>query len=173
MFDETNLVWTNPSPNMRCLTQALIYPGVGLLETTNISVGRGTDTPFEVIGAPWIDGAELAQALNGQGIAGVRFVPIRFTPDSSKYANEACEGVNIVLTNRPAFEPIQVGLTIAQEFRRLYPDKWETKSLNRLLASERVLESILAGNSPPESARLWKAELTEFKERRSRYLLYP
>lgn len=173
MFDETSLVWTNPSPNMRCLTQALIYPGVGLLETTNISVGRGTDTPFEVIGAPWIDGAELAQALNGQGIAGVRFVPIRFTPDSSKYANESCEGVNIVLTNRPAFEPIQVGLAIAQEFRRLYPDKWETNSLNRLLGSKKVLESILAGNSPLESARLWKAELAEFKERRSRYLLYP
>jgi uncharacterized protein YbbC (DUF1343 family) len=173
MFDETGLVWTNPSPNMRCLTQALIYPGVGLLETTNISVGRGTDTPFEVIGAPWIDGVELAQALNRQGIVGARFVPIRFRPTSSKHANAACEGVNIAITNRLAFEPIQVGLAIAQELRRLYGDKWETKSLNRLLGSKKVLESILAGNSPVESARLWEAELTEFLKRRSEYRLYP
>src|SRR5207344_3673348 len=85
-FDATGLTWVNPSPNMRNLTQAFLYPGLGLLETTNLSVGRGTDTPFEVIGAPWLDGQKLAEALNRAGLAGARFVPVRFTPKSSKFA---------------------------------------------------------------------------------------
>jgi uncharacterized protein YbbC (DUF1343 family) len=91
-FDGTALTWVNPSPNMRSLIEALLYPGIGLLETTNISVGRGTDTPFEIIGAPWMDGQKLAEALNRAGLAGVRFVPVRFTPKSSKFANEEAGG---------------------------------------------------------------------------------
>lgn len=171
-FDETNLVWVNPSPNMRCLTQALLYPGVGLLETTNLSVGRGTDTPFEILGAPWINGARFAAGLNARMIPGVRFAPIRFTPESSKYAAEQCEGVNIIVTNRRSFEPIEVGLAIAHELLKQYSNAWETKSLNRLLGSRKILTSILAGNSPKESARLWERDLRMFLERRAKYLLY-
>src|SRR5437879_8148306 len=99
-FDATGLVWINPSPNMRSLTEATLYPGIGLLETTNLSVGRGTDTPFEVIGAPWLDGRKLAEHLNGLGLPGVRFVPIRFTPASSVHRGNICGGINILITRR-------------------------------------------------------------------------
>ena len=112
-WDATGLTWVNPSPNMRSLTQAFLYPGIGLLETTNVSVGRGTDTPFEVIGAPWLDGQKLAAELNAAGIAGVRFVPIEFTPTSSKFANQKCGGINIVITDRSRFEPLRTGFEIA------------------------------------------------------------
>ena len=99
-FDETNLTWINPSPNMRSLTEATLYPGVGLLETTNVSVGRGTDTPFEVVGAPWIDGQQLAAALNQRRLPGVRFVPVRFTPAASVFKDEECQGINVIITDR-------------------------------------------------------------------------
>src|SRR5215217_1652826 len=105
-FDETNLTWINPSPNMRSLTEATLYPGVGLLETTNVSVGRGTDTPFEILGAPWLDGQRLALYLNGRGLAGVRFVPVRFTPKASVFKGEECGGVNIIITDRAQFRPV-------------------------------------------------------------------
>src|SRR5690606_31486281 len=98
LFDQTMLPWTNPSPNMRSLTQAILYPGVGLLETTALSVGRGTDTPFEVIGAPYIDDLKLAAELNNADLEGVRFIPIRFTPDASVFKDKECRGVNIILT---------------------------------------------------------------------------
>ena len=104
-FDETGLPWINPSPNMRNLMQATLYPGIGAIETTNISVGRGTDTPFEQIGAPWIDGVALAEALNDRRLPGVRFYPVRFTPTASKYANEECQGVFMVVTDRVALRP--------------------------------------------------------------------
>ena len=128
-FDATGLTWINPSPNMRNLTQAFLYPGIGLLETTNLSVGRGTDTPFEVIGAPWIDGQKLAAELNGRDIAGVRFVPIEFTPTSSKFANQNCGGINILITDRGQFRTAAHRLRNRRQLRRLYPDQWEAKAL--------------------------------------------
>jgi uncharacterized protein YbbC (DUF1343 family) len=109
LWDATGLAWINPSPNMRSLTQALLYPGIGLLETTNLSVGRGTDTPFEVIGAPWLDGRKLAAALASRNIPGVTFVPVAFTPASSKFAEKPCGGVNIIITDRERFEPLRTG----------------------------------------------------------------
>src|SRR5438093_8140115 len=112
-FDETGLPWTNPSPNMRNLVAATLYPGIGAIEGTNISVGRGTDTPFEQIGAPWIDGVQLAAALNDRTIPGVRFYAVRFTPASSKYAGQECQGVFIVVTDREALRPVRVGLEVA------------------------------------------------------------
>ena len=126
-FDRTGLLWVNPSPNMRSLTAAVLYPGIGLLETTNLSVGRGTDTPFEVIGAPWLDGIKLARALNQSGLPGVRFVPIRFTPDSSQYTGELCGGVNVVVIDRGSFRPVRTGLEIARQLHQLYPQDWQTK----------------------------------------------
>ena len=172
-YDATGLVWVNPSPNMRSLTQALIYPGIGLLETTNLSVGRGTDTPFEVIGAPWLDGPKLAQALNRRDdLPGVRFVPIRFAPESSKFAGETCGGVNIILTDRQAFDPLRTGFAVAVELRRLHPQEWETKSYNRLLADRATFEALTAGRSVTEIEQGYADELAEFLKRRQRFLIY-
>ncbi len=172
MYDETNLLWVNPSPNMRCLTQAVLYPGIGLLETTNLSVGRGTDTPFEVIGAPWIDPLVLARELNASELPGVRFVPLRFTPQSSKFSGELCGGVNIIVTDRKPFHPLRTGLTIALTLRRLYANDWDTKSLNRLLANEKTVAGILAGASVSSLQAGYQTELDSFKRRRIKYLLY-
>ena len=124
-FDETNLTWTNPSPNMRSLTEATLYPGIGLLETTNVSVGRGTDTPFEIVGAPWIQGDKLADYLNLRGIPGVRFVPLRFTPNASVFKDQQCGGVNIIITDRVAFRPLLTGIEMALALRQLYPNDWK------------------------------------------------
>ena len=172
LFDETGLTWTNPSPNMRCLNQAVLYPGVGLLEMTNVSVGRGTDTPFEVIGAPWIRERELAAHLNAAGLPGVRFVPMRFTPDSSKFPNESCGGVNIVITDRAALNPLKVGIQLMCSLRALFPDDWQTKNLNRLLSSKVVTEAIIAGKSATEIEALWQEPLNSFMTRRNSFLIY-
>src|SRR6185369_14552788 len=111
-FDETGLPWTNPSPNMRSLTEAALYPGVGLLEMTNLSVGRGTDTPFEVVGAPYIDDLKLAAKLNRLGLVGVRFVPIRFTPSASVFKGKLCGGVSILLIDRHQCPVVDIGIGI-------------------------------------------------------------
>jgi uncharacterized protein YbbC (DUF1343 family) len=172
-FDATGLPWINPSPNMRNLSAALLYPGIGLLETTNLSVGRGTDTPFEVIGAPWLDGSRLARDLNYAGLPGVRFIPIRFTPQSSKFSGEACGGVNILITNRSLFDPLRTGLEIATALRRLYPGSWDVAGYARLLGNDEVLAQVKAGKSAREIERSWKRQLDEFRTRRAKYLLYP
>jgi uncharacterized protein YbbC (DUF1343 family) len=171
-WDATGLVWVNPSPNMRSLTQAWLYPGVGLLETTNLSVGRGTDTPFEVIGAPWLDGRRLAAVLRSQSIAGVTFVPIEFTPASSKFAGEKCGGVNIIITDRRQCQPLRVGFEIAAALRRLYPEAWEAKGYMRLLGNRRTLEALLAGKSAEEMKAVAEDGVQKFMQRRSRVLLY-
>ena len=172
LFDQTGLTWTNPSPNMRNLTQALLYPGVGLLEMTNLSVGRGTDTPFEVISAPWIRERELAAHLNAVGLPGVRFVPVRLTPASSKFANESCGGVNLIITDRGQFHPLRTGIQLMCSLRSLYPEAWETKNLNRLLSSRKVHDAVLGGRTVAEIEQLWSAELEEFSRRRARFLIY-
>ena len=111
-WDETALMWVNPSPNMRNLTQATLYPGIGAVEYANLSVGRGTDAPFERIGAPWIDGVQLAEALNARNLPGIRFYPILFTPTSSVYKGEECQGVYFIVTDRTALKPVRVGLEL-------------------------------------------------------------
>jgi uncharacterized protein YbbC (DUF1343 family) len=171
-YDETGLRWINPSPNMRSLTQALLYPGIGLLETTNLSVGRGTDTPFEVFGAPWIDERELAGALNNAGLAGVRFIPIRFTPTSSKFAGEECGGVNIVVVDRASFEPIRTGLTIAVQLQALFADQWQSDAYGRLLSHQQTLQLLQQGRDVDTIEAVFQPGLDEFMERRSRFLLY-
>jgi len=171
-FDMTALRWINPSPNMRSLTQATLYPGVGLLETTNVSVGRGTDTPFEVLGAPWIDGVKLATKLNEQRLPGVRFVPIRFTPNASKFANEECGGINMIVVNRDEIRPVAVGLAIAIQLRGDYPDEWETKNFDRLLIDQAVYDAVVDGRELPEIEAAYSAELEAFKSRRAEFLLY-
>jgi len=171
-WEATGLTWINPSPNMRSLAQAVLYPGIGLLETTNVSVGRGTDTPFEVVGAPWIDGQQFARELNQASLSGVRFVPIRFTPDTSKYADELCGGVNVIVVDRRAFRPVEVGLSIACALRKLYPEEWQTQGFNRLLINQKVFDAVVAGSESEHLEVLYRKRLDEFISRRSQFLLY-
>ena len=171
-YDGTLLQWINPSPNMRSLTQALLYPGIGLLETTNVSVGRGTDTPFEIIGAPWMDGKKLAEALNLAAIAGARFVPVRFTPRSSKFASEECSGINIIITDRGGFRPVTTGIAIAYHLTRLHPNAWKVDDYIRLLANRIALNALKSGRTPSEIAATWQAGLAEFARVRRKYLIY-
>jgi uncharacterized protein YbbC (DUF1343 family)/CubicO group peptidase (beta-lactamase class C family) len=171
-FDETNLTWINPSPNMRSLAEATLYPGVGLLETTNVSVGRGTDTPFEIIGAPWIQGDKLAEYLNQRGIPGVRFVPLRFTPKASVFKDRECGGVNIIVTDRVAFRPLPAGIEMALALRKLYPNDWKVDSYLRLLANTDTLERVKRGETAREIVTSWNAALQEFRKAREEILLY-
>jgi uncharacterized protein YbbC (DUF1343 family) len=171
-YDATNLVWVNPSPNMRSLNEATLYPGIGLLETTNLSVGRGTDTPFEIVGAPWLDGQRLASYLNNRKVAGVRFVPVRFTPKSSTFKDEECGGVNIVVVDRTRFHPVQAGLEMAVALRKLYPVEWKVDAYARLLVNAEAFEAVKRADAPEEISRLWTTELAEFRRARTRALLY-
>ena len=171
-FDETNLTWINPSPNMRSLTEATLYPGVGLLETTNVSVGRGTDTPFEIVGAPWIQGDKLAEFLNQRGLPGIRFVPLRFKPNASVFKDEQCGGVNIIITDRAAFRPLLTGIEMALALRKLYPNEWKVDSYLRLLVNTDTLERVKRGESASEIVASWNSGLQEFRKARSEILLY-
>jgi uncharacterized protein YbbC (DUF1343 family)/CubicO group peptidase (beta-lactamase class C family) len=171
-YDATGLTWINPSPNMRSLTQAFLYPGIGLLETTNLSVGRGTDTPFEVIGAPWLNGQQLAAELTTRGTPGVSFVPIEFTPASSKFASQKCGGINILITDRRRFEPLRTGFEIAAQLRRLYPDKWEAKGYERLVGNEKTLQALLDGKQADELEAVSREGVPEFLRSRARVLIY-
>jgi uncharacterized protein YbbC (DUF1343 family)/CubicO group peptidase (beta-lactamase class C family) len=171
-FDETGQTWVNPSPNMRSLTQATLYPGIGLLETTNLSVGRGTDTPFEVVGAPWLDGRRLAQYLNERNLPGVRFVPIRFKPNASVFKDEQLGGINIVITDRRTFRSVRTGIEIAAALRKLYAAEWQVDRYARLLVNASVLETLKRGDAPEAIERAWQQTLTQFATRRASYLLY-
>jgi uncharacterized protein YbbC (DUF1343 family) len=171
-LDATGQTWVNPSPNMRSLTEAALYPGVGLLETTNLSVGRGTDTPFELIGAPWLDGQKLAAYLNARGLAGVRFMPTRFTPRASVFKDQECGGVNVIVTDRARFRPVRAGLEIAVALRRLYPQDWKVDDYQRLLNNADTLERVKRADAPEEIERAWQTRLAEFRRARARVLLY-
>ena len=171
-YDETGLEWVNPSPNMRSLTAATLYPGIGLLETTNVSVGRGTDTPFEVIGAPWLDGRRLAAVLAARKIRGVTFTPIHFTPASSTFAGERCGGVRLAVIDREALRPVSLGLEIAVALRDLHPVDWRREKWISLLANRDTFERLEAGETSDAIVRSWEAALAKFRERRARHLLY-
>jgi len=172
LFDETGLEWVNPSPNMRSLTEAILYPGIGLLETTNLSVGRGTAIPFEHIGAPWLDGRRLAQALREANLPGIAFRAVTFTPDASKFKGERCGGVAFTITDRDAFEPVRTGLEIARQLRLLHPDDWKADAYIRLLGNEEVHEAVLAGKPVDQIESLYRPGLEEFIEKRDKFLLY-
>jgi uncharacterized protein YbbC (DUF1343 family)/CubicO group peptidase (beta-lactamase class C family) len=171
-FDETGLPWINPSPNMRNLLQAALYPGVGAIEGTNLSVGRGTDTPFEQFGAPWIDGTALSEALNGRRIPGISFYPVRFTPKASKYANEECQGVFMIVTDRAALRPVRLGVEIAAMLHKLYGAKFDLDAAARLLGSRDVLARIRAGDDPETIAASWADDEAKWRLLRAKYLLY-
>ena len=171
-WEDTGLAWVNPSPNLRSVEEAILYPAIGLLEATNVSVGRGTDAPFERVGAPWIDGKTLAAALGLEGLAGVSFAPETFVPDADRYAHERCGGVRITVGDRSAFEPVRTGLAIARELRRLHPQKWDFGKLDRLLVHPETLRAIDAGLPLAAIEETYRAEVGAFASKRAKYLLY-
>ena len=171
-FDRAGLVWTNPSPNMRRLTAAALYPGVGLLEFTNVSVGRGTDTPFEIFGAPYIAPRDLARALNAEALPGVRFVPCWFTPKASVFSGEVCGAVQMIVTDRDRLNAVQVGLTLAVTLRRLYPDSWQPEKLKTLLVNAQAQEALMRGASYEDMADSWADALRGFGGRARSVWLY-
>jgi len=172
-FDATGLTWVNPSPNLRSLNAAALYPGLALVEASrNYSVGRGTDSPFEQIGADWIDGRELAAYLNRRHIAGVRAYPTRFHPASSRFAGRWIDGVRFVVTDRDVLNSTRLGLEIAAALVHLYPGKIEFDRCTRLIGDHKVLAALEQGEDPRRLSRLYAAELAGFLKRRARYLLY-
>lgn len=171
-FDETGLTWTNPSPNLRSVTEALLYDGVALLEGTNLSVGRGTDTPFEVAGAPWIDGAALADALGRAGVPGAAFAKASFTPVSSAYHGLVCSGVRITVTDRRALDPVHLGIEVALAIHRLYPTEWHVGDLEKMIADNETVAAIAAGEPFARIEARWADGLVRFKAKRDKYLLY-
>jgi uncharacterized protein YbbC (DUF1343 family) len=171
-FDETALPWISPSPNMRNLYAATLYPGIGAFESANVSVGRGTDTPFEQIGAPWIDGVPLAEALNARQLPGIRFYPVRFTPAASKFAGEECGGVFMVITDRNALRPVRVGVEIAAALVKLFPGRLEIDAARRLFGSQAGLDRLKAGEDPAAIASSWGGAEARWRLLRAKYLLY-
>ena len=171
-FDDTGLSWINPSPNMRNMNQATVYPGIGMIEYSNISVGRGTDQPFEQLGAPWINGPQLAERLNARRLPGIRFYPVTFTPKSSKYANEECHGVFVVITNRTALQPVRVGFEIASVLFALYGEKYEPNNMWRLIGTEQLVARLRQGVDPATLAAQWSADEARWRRLRARHLLY-
>jgi uncharacterized protein YbbC (DUF1343 family) len=171
-FDQTGLPWINPSPNIRNLTQATLYPGVGLVEFNPVSVGRGTATPFEHVGAPWIDGAKLADAMNALRLPGLRFEPTQFTPESSVHAKKLCHGVKFVVTDRDSLRPVDVGVALATTLNRLYPEEFNSPRFGTLIGHEASVKRIEQGAGLDQLHQLWATPTTEFIARRTRYLLY-
>ena len=171
-FDETGLPWVNPSPNIRSVTQALLYSGIGLLEATNISVGRGTDSPFELVGAPWIEPQGLAAALNQQGLRGVTFQPIWFTPTADVYANVLCGGLRIVVTDREAIRPVTVGLALARTLRARHRDQFRPENIQNLLVNRSTMWAFLRGETLDRLAAWAETDRSSFLNRRASYLIY-
>jgi len=171
-FDQTGLPWLNPSPNIRSVTEALLYSGLGLLEATNLTVGRGTDTPFEIVGAPWIEPYGLSAALNDLSLPGVRFVPAFFTPMADVYATQACGGVHVVVTNRETIRPVAVALALARELRERYRDQFRPEMIQNLLVNRSMMWAFLR-EEPLVRLQAWaEQERDSFLKRRASYLIY-
>ena len=170
--DETGLPWVDPSPNLRSVGEALLYPAVGLLEATNLSVGRGTDAPFERLGAPWIDGPALASAVAAEALPGLVVTAETFTPASDRYAHQTCHGLRLLVTDRARFEPVRAGLAIARALRRMYPRAWDFAKLDRLLVHPQAMRAIESGLGLDAVRGTYAAELAAFAAKREKYLLY-
>ncbi len=171
-FYDTGQLWVNPSPNMRTLMAAILYPGVCLLEATNVSVGRGTDRPFEIIGAPWIEPLRLAAELEKLHLAGVRFVPLYFTPNASTQQGLKCGGVQMVLTEPRKLNSVLLGLSLVSLLHKLYPDKFDVDKVIRLMGNARALQLLKQGEAPAAVLQAGSAEVASFMTRRQRALIY-
>jgi len=173
-YDGTPLQFVMPSPNMPTETTALVYPGMGLVEGTNVSEGRGTTRPFELAGAPWIDAEKLSRVLNDKHLAGVRFRPVHFTPTFSKYEGKPCNGVEVHVMDRDAFNPVVVGLNVIATVHDLYPRQFafNASGFDRLVGNDWVRQDIEKGVPVAEIRRRWQAGLSQFEKVRQKYLLY-
>jgi uncharacterized protein YbbC (DUF1343 family) len=171
-FDELGLPWVNPSPNLRSLRAAILYPGVALIEFTDVSVGRGTPSPFEVVGAPWIDGAALAQYLQRRQLPGVAVKAAAFTPAADRHARQRCSGVQIDLADRMALDAPRLGVELAAALHRLHPQRFALRDMLTLLGSRRTLDAIASGEDPAAIAESWRAGIEGFTAVRGKYLLY-
>ena len=171
-FDQTDLPWVNPSPNLRSLTQALLYSGVGPLEDANLSVGRGTDKPFEIIGAPWISGVKLAEHLSRRQIAGVAFEPVNFVPRADPFPGKHCQGVRLKVVDRAALNTPLLGIELASAIYQLFPEKLKLEKTLSMFGSREVLQNIKNGEDPKSICRRWQSSLEAFLRVREKYLLY-
>jgi len=171
-YEETGLAWIPPSPALRTLNATVLYPGIEILQAGGVSVGRGTDAPFEKFGAPWIRSNELAVELNRRKIAGVRFAPAAFTPSSGLYSGQACEGVAIEITDRSAIRSVSMGLEIAGALRVTYPTDFHLEKIIELVGSSATLDAFKRGEKPSEVVAGWSADLDKFRATREKYLLY-
>jgi len=172
-YDQTSLPWIDPSPNMRSLTAAFLYPGPGIAEATNLSVGRGTGFPFELYGAPYVDGARMANELNRIGIEGVTFRDTMFVPVSHKFKGEPCRGVRAAVTDREAFRSLPAGMHLLSVLKRLYPDRFDLSNIDRWIGRKDVKERIAQGESVEKIIKDWQKDLEKFFNVREKYLLYP
>jgi uncharacterized protein YbbC (DUF1343 family) len=174
-YEETNLIWVPPSPNIPTMASALAYPGMCLFEGTNLSEGRGTTTPFEVVGAPWIDGIKLAERLNTQALPGVLFRPVSFTPTLSKFSGETCQGVQLHVADRTLFRPLPTALAIIEDIRRNYPGQFEFKSthFDRLAGSDAIRKALERDQPAAAIVREWETDLRGFEIERKKLFLYP
>jgi len=171
-YDQTGLAWVAPSPNLRTLRAAFPYPGIEILQAAGVSVGRGTDAPFEHFGAPWIHGAALVDELNRRKIPGVSFTPAHFTPNDGLYKGQGCEGVSLVVTDRAHFRSILMGLEIIEALQRLYPQNFQIAKTIELLGSQSTVDQLQRGVDPRQIVASWFDDLTAFRAMRQKYLLY-
>jgi uncharacterized protein YbbC (DUF1343 family) len=171
-FDQTGLPWVNPSPNLRSLTQALLYSGVGLIESANVSVGRGTDTPFEIVGAPWISGVKLAAYLTQRHIAGVAFEPVTFVPQADWYRGKPCQGARLRVVDRDVLNTSVLGVELAAALYRLFPGKFDIDQTLSMMGSREILQKIKNGEDPKSICQQWQSKLEAFRRVRQKYLLY-
>jgi uncharacterized protein YbbC (DUF1343 family) len=172
-FDETGLPWLPTSPAMPHLSTAMLYPGMCLLEGTNLSLGRGTALPFEVCGAPWLDGYALAEALNGLQLPGVRFRATLFTPSASNHAGTECYGVQVHVTARESFRPVEMALHLIAVARGLSGDAWMwNPHFERLAGGSDVRSALESGTSVAEMIATWEESISTFLHQRKKYLMY-
>ena len=175
-FDETGVKWVNPSPNLRTMTGAVLYPGLGMLDPTGVSAGRGTDTPFEVFGATWMDGANVAGYLTARKIPGVEFSVTKYAvaETAEKYPGhgQTIEGVRMKVTDRKALDSPEMGVEILSALHKLYPKEFQLAKATNLVANTETMERLERGDDPREIAKGWEAGVKEFEAKRARYLLY-
>ena len=171
-YDEAGLRWVNPSPNIRSVPQALFYPGVALVESCDVSVGRGTDMPFEIVGAPWISGQSLAGYLSRRNIEGTKVEPVSFTPRADRFANRRCEGVRLRLVDRAALDAPALGIELAAALNKLYPKHFQLDRSLGMIGDRTVLLAIKNGEDPRDIRHKWLPALNDFCQIRARHLLY-
>ncbi len=174
-YDDTGLLWVNPSPNIRSLTQAMTYPGIGLIEGTNVNVKGPVEPPFVRLGAPWIVATQLAAYLNARKIPGVSFMAVSYTPAGEErypYRGERVEGVDIVVNDRNALDAPELGVETVAALWKLYPKHFAVDKVDRLLLNHGILDQIKSGQDPRQIAAGWQATLAQFRVQRARYLLY-